>query len=34
MKKNLGFYIAEDGILHSHHRQNLKSYKGISGWAL
>jgi hypothetical protein len=22
----LGFYIPEDGILHSHRRQNLKSY--------
>jgi hypothetical protein len=23
----LGFYIAEDGILHSHRREKLKSYK-------
>jgi hypothetical protein len=23
----LGFYIPEDGILHSHRRENLKSYK-------
>jgi hypothetical protein len=22
----LGFYIPEDGILHSHRRENLKSY--------
>jgi hypothetical protein len=22
----MGFYVAEDGILHSHRRENLKSY--------
>jgi hypothetical protein len=26
----LGFYIPEDGILHSHRRENLKSY--IDSW--
>jgi hypothetical protein len=26
VKYELGFYIPEDGILHSHHRENLKSY--------
>jgi hypothetical protein len=26
-----GFYIPEDAILHSHRRENLKSYKGYSG---
>jgi hypothetical protein len=27
VKYELGFYIPEDGILHSHCRENLKSYK-------
>jgi hypothetical protein len=26
MRYDLGFYIPEDGILHSQRRQNLKSY--------
>jgi hypothetical protein len=26
VKYELGFYILEDDILHSHHRENLKSY--------
>jgi hypothetical protein len=26
--------IPEDGILHSHHRENLKSYMALTGWAL
>jgi hypothetical protein len=26
VKYELGFYIPEDGILHSHSRENLKSY--------
>jgi hypothetical protein len=26
VKYELGFYITEDGILHSHRRKNLKSY--------
>jgi hypothetical protein len=30
----LGFYIPADGILHSHRRENLKSYIAITGWAL
>jgi hypothetical protein len=30
----LGFHIQEDGILHSHHRENLKSYIALTGWAL
>jgi hypothetical protein len=29
VKYELGFYIPEDGILHSHRRENLKSYKLI-----
>jgi hypothetical protein len=27
----LGFYIPEDGILHSHRRENLKSYIALTG---
>jgi hypothetical protein len=34
MRYKLGFYIPEDGILHSHRRENLKSYIVITGWAL
>jgi hypothetical protein len=26
--------IPEDGILHSHRRENLKSYKELTGWSL
>jgi hypothetical protein len=26
--------IQEDGILHSHHRENIKSYIELTGWAL
>jgi hypothetical protein len=29
-----GFYIPEDPILHSHRRENLKSYVALTGWAL
>jgi hypothetical protein len=29
-----GFYIPEDGILHSHHRENLKFYTALTGWKL
>jgi hypothetical protein len=34
VKYELGFYISEDDILHSHRRQNLKSYIPLTGWAL
>jgi hypothetical protein len=34
VKYELVFYIPEDGILHSHRRENLKSYIGLTGWAL
>jgi hypothetical protein len=34
MRYELGFYIAEDDILHSHRRENLKPYKALTGWAL
>jgi hypothetical protein len=30
----LSFYIPEDGILHSHRRENLNSYIALTGWAL
>jgi hypothetical protein len=30
VKYELGLYIPEDGILHSHRRKNLKSYKKAS----
>jgi hypothetical protein len=29
----LGFYNPEDDILHSHRRENLKSYITLTGWA-
>jgi hypothetical protein len=34
VKYELGFYIPEDDILHSHCRENLKSYIALTGWAL
>jgi hypothetical protein len=34
VRYELGFYIAEDGILHSHRRGNLKAYLELTGWAL
>jgi hypothetical protein len=34
VKYELGFYIPEDGILHSHRRENLKSYITLTGWVL
>jgi hypothetical protein len=30
----LGFYIPEDDILHSHRRENLKCYIELTGWTL
>jgi hypothetical protein len=33
MKYELGFYIPEDGILHSHRRENLKFYIELTGWS-
>jgi hypothetical protein len=30
----VGFYIPEDDILHSHRREDLKSYTALTGWAL
>jgi hypothetical protein len=34
VKYELGFHIPEDAILHSHLRENLKSYIALTGWAL
>jgi hypothetical protein len=31
VKYELGFYIPEDAILHSHYRENLKSYMDLCG---
>jgi hypothetical protein len=33
LPKATWFNIPEDGILHSHCRENLNSYKGITSWA-
>jgi hypothetical protein len=30
----LGFYIPEDGILHSHPREDIKPYIALTAWAL
>jgi hypothetical protein len=34
VKYELGFYIPEDDILHSHRRENLKPYIALTGWTL
>jgi hypothetical protein len=34
VKYALGFYIPEEGILHSHRRENLISYIALIDWAL
>jgi hypothetical protein len=34
VKFELEFYIPEDGILHSHSREDLKSYIALTGWSL
>jgi hypothetical protein len=34
VRYELGSYIPEDGILHSHLRENLKSYIALTSWAL
>jgi hypothetical protein len=34
VRYELGFYIPEDGILHSNRRENLNSYIALSDWAL
>jgi hypothetical protein len=30
VRYELGFYITEDGVLHSHRRENLKSYIALT----
>jgi hypothetical protein len=34
VKYKLGFCIPEDDILHSHCRENIKSYIALTGWTL
>jgi hypothetical protein len=34
VRYELYFYIPEDGILHGHRRENLKSYMTLAAWAL
>jgi hypothetical protein len=34
VKYELGFYIPEDDILHSHRREHLKSYIAVTGWTM
>jgi hypothetical protein len=34
LRYELGFYIPEDGILHSYRRENPKSYIAFTGWTL
>jgi hypothetical protein len=34
MRYELGVHIPEDGILHSHCRENLKSYIVLTDWDL
>jgi hypothetical protein len=34
VRYELGFYISENGILHSRRRENLKSYIALTGWDL
>jgi hypothetical protein len=34
VRYELGFYNPEDGILHYHSRENLKSYIALTGRAL
>jgi hypothetical protein len=34
VKYEPGVYISDDGILHSHRREHLKSYIALTGWTL
>jgi hypothetical protein len=34
VRYKLDFYIPEDDILHSHRRENLKSYISLTGWTV
>jgi hypothetical protein len=33
VRYEMGFYISEEDILHSNHRENLKSHIALTGWA-
>jgi hypothetical protein len=34
VRYELGSYIPEHGILHSHHSERLKAYIALTGWSL
>jgi hypothetical protein len=34
VKYELGFYMSEDDVLHSHPREDLNSYIALTGWTL
>jgi hypothetical protein len=34
VRNEVGFYIPEDGILHSHRLENLQSCVALTGWAV
>jgi hypothetical protein len=34
VRYELGFYIPEHGMFHSHRRENFKYYIVLTGWAL
>jgi hypothetical protein len=34
LRRGIRRHIPEDGILHSHRRDNLKSYIALTGWVL
>jgi hypothetical protein len=34
LTRSIRRYIPENGILHSDHRENLKSYIALTGWAM
>jgi hypothetical protein len=34
VRYELGFYVSEDGIQHSHRREKLISYVALTGWTL
>jgi hypothetical protein len=34
VRYELGFYIPEDDILHSHYLEDLQSYIALTGWTL
>jgi hypothetical protein len=34
VKYEMGFYIPEDDILHSHCRENIESYIALTDWTL